>query len=373
MFALPWTRQTVPHAVIELTCDCNLDCRACYRQKSAGMRPVADILDDVRTIERHQRVHTLSLAGGEPTLHPELVAIVRAVKARGHRVSLVTNALLLTDELLAGLRSAGLDIVMIHVDEGQCRPDLPDASDIAQVNRLRETIAARVHAHQISAGLCTTLYPDSLVNLPALIDLFLHHSHINFLFATHAVMIPEVVAQVRQKTAAGQHACSGTTNGAVMGAMRRHFNLEPYAFIPPAKPTTDGELPCVTYSIPVSHRPAPVFLHMDSGAADRVLVRLSRLLAGRYMYFTPDRLAASLIQILFNGVCAGHPLRAATFLLGAIGSPLRIKRLVFENAPRMTPEGTVNCCDFCPNSTVRDGRVMPVCLADHKQVLNLKP
>ena len=59
------------------------------------------------------------------------------------------------------------------------------------------------------------------------------------------------------------------------------------------------------------------------------------------------------------------------FLVRSWRAPLRMKRLVFENAPRITPQGTVNCCDFCPNSTVRDGKVVPVCLADHKNELNL--
>lgn len=370
MFELPWTRDTVPHAVVEVTRECNLACRACYRQKAAGMRAPADILKDVGILERRQRVHTISLAGGEPTLHPGLTGIVRAVKARGHRVSLVTNALLLTDDLLAGLHSAGLDIVMIHVDEGQTRPDLPDAADIAQVNRLREAIAARVHAHGIAVGLCTTLYPDSLANLPALVGLFLRNPHINFLFATHAVMIPELVAGVG---AEGRTALPGrgTTNGMVMDEMRRSFHVEPYAFVPPVTPDADGELPCVTYSIPVAHGPVPSLLRMDSGAADRLLVKLSRRLAGRYLYFTPKILAAAILQVLVNGLCAGHPLRATRFLLGAIGSPLRIKRMVFENAPRVTPRGTVNCCEFCPNCTVRDGKVMPVCLADHARSLRL--
>jgi hypothetical protein len=104
---------------------------------------------------------------------------------------------------------------------------------------------------------------------------------------------------------------------------------------------------------------------MDSGAADRRMVSLSRLLAGRYLYFTPDRRLADRLQILCNGVFSGHPLRAAGFLLGSLGVPLRIKRLVFENAPRVTPQGAVDCCDCCPNATVRDGKVLPVCLADH--------
>ncbi|MFT3783769.1 MAG: hypothetical protein QM790_17290 [Nibricoccus sp.] len=94
----------------------------------------------------------------------------------------------LSDDLLNRLAVVGLDIVMIHVDEGQIRPDLSDPADIDAVNRLRETLAAKVHAHGISVGLCTTLYPDSLANLPALVGLFLRHAHINF---------PKVVFQAK--------------------------------------------------------------------------------------------------------------------------------------------------------------------------------
>jgi hypothetical protein len=369
MFALPWTRQTVPHAVIEITQDCNLACEACYRKKAVGMRPVNEILDDVRIIEKHQRVHTISLAGGEPTLHPDLPTIVKKVKARGHCVSLVTNGLLLSDDVLAALASAGLDIVMIHVDEGQRRPDLPEPANIEQINRLREQMAMRVHSHGISAGLCTTIYPKSLPNIPSLIGLFMRNPHINFLFATHAVAIPDLVKGVQK----GTHSLpvDRTTNSMVIQNMRDHFTLEPYAFIPPTTFATDGELPCITYSVPVAHGRKPHYLAMKSGRADRILVRLSRVLAGRYLYFTPNRILANQIQIIVNGLFSGRILRTAKFLLRSKPSQLRIKRLVFENAPRITPQGTVNCCDFCPNSTVRDGVVIPVCLADHANALKL--
>jgi hypothetical protein len=110
---------------------------------------------------------------------------------------------------------------------------------------------------------------------------------------------------------------------------------------------------------------------MRSGPGDRRLVEFSRRLAGRFLYFTPDRLFAHLVQIGCNALCSGRILPAVRFLGGAIGAPLRIKRLVFENAPRITPEGTVNCCDFCPNSTVHEGKIVPVCLADHVRALRL--
>jgi len=371
MFALPWTKDTVPHAVIEVTRDCNLACRACYRQKNAGMRPVADILSDVEIIERHQRVHTISLAGGEPTLHPDLPEIVRAVKSRGHCVSLVTNAVLLDEAMIRNLASAGLDIVMIHIDEGQTRPDLPDTSDIAAVNALRAKTAARVKSHGISAGLCTTLYPESMKNLPELVNLIIGNPDINFLFATHAVAIPKLVEQTTGTD--DKSLCCGTANSMVIAEMRERFGLEPYAFIPATTATADGELPCITYSVPVRSGsiPAADYLRMTSNSADRLLIKASRLLAGRYLYYTPNSKTANTIQILFNGIFSGHFFRAVSFLVRSWRMPLRMKRLVFENAPRITPQGTVNCCDFCPNSTVRDGKVVPVCLADHKNELNL--
>lgn len=372
MFSLPWTRNTVPHAVIEITRDCNLACRACYRVKEPGMRTVAEIMKDVAIIEKHQRVHTISLAGGEPTLHPELPEIVRQVKARGLRVSLVTNAVLLDDAMLTALSAAGLDIAMIHVDEGQRRPDLADTSDVAAVNQMRAQIAARVKSHGIDAGLCTTLYPESLANLPDLFRLFLANPDINFLFATHAVAIPKLVKQAAAPSGPDDvQPCCGTANSLVMRMMDATFGLKPYAYIQATHAMDDGELPCITYSVPVSHRIKPVFLRMDSGRADRALVKASQLIAGRYLYYTRNNAWANGIQVLWNGLFSLRLLRATAFLVRSIGAPLRMKRLVFENAPRITDAGTVNCCDFCPNATVRDGVVIPVCLADHRKELHL--
>ncbi|MBN8458660.1 MAG: radical SAM protein [Verrucomicrobia bacterium] len=363
MFPLPWTRTTVPHGVIELTRECNLACRACYRAKAAGFKPVADILEEVAVLERNQRLHTVSLAGGEPTLHPHLPEIVRSIKQRGLRVSLVTNGLLLDDPLLEKLRAAKLDVVMVHVDEGQRRPDLSNASDPAAVNRLREILTERVHSHGIAAGLCTTIYPESLRNLPSLVELFLRHPHINFLFATHAVSIASLIEPGADRTEAA------TRNGMVIPLLRQSFGLEPFAYLPAAIPTGDGEHPCITYTVPVAHAATPAHLAMRPTRIDRSLIRLAGLVAGRFPYFTPHSTAAALAQILCNAIGSGRPLSTLAFLVRAVGRPLRIKRMVFENTPRLTASGSVNCCDACPNSTVRDGKVVPVCLADHARQL----
>jgi len=99
------------------------------------------------------------------------------------------------------------------------------------------------------------------------------------------------------------------------------------------------------------------------------LIRLSCLLKGRYLYYCKNRWIINAIQLIVNGLANRCLVSNAQTVLRSLrpGITLRTKRLVFENAPVILPDGTVNCCDFCPNSTARNGKVMPVCLADHLQ------
>ncbi len=370
MIELPWDKKSVPHCVLEINQQCNLSCRACYREKTGGSKSVAAIMADLDTIERHQQVQTVSVAGGEPTLHPDLVEIVAAIHGRGHSVSLVTNGLLLTDQLLSRLKLAGLDIVMIHVDEGQQRPDLPAGPTVADINSLRREIARRVAAHGIDAGLCVTIYREHFENLKELFECMLATPEINFLFATHAVEIDDIVANsgIGSGTVRPHiYRSAPSRNSDVIAFFEKHFRLKPYACIPP-RCSDESELPCISYFVPVVHgRSDNRIINVASGAAELFLIRLSRLLKGRYLYYCKNRWLMNAIQLVVNGIANGCLPEHAGALLRSLrpGARLHSKRLVFENAPVVMPDGTVNCCDFCPNSTARNGRVIPVCLADH--------
>jgi hypothetical protein len=378
MIELPWEKKTVPHCVLEINQQCNLSCRACYREKTDKSKTVAQVMTDMDTIERHQRVQTVSVAGGEPTLHPDLAEIVRLIHQRGHRVSLVTNGLLLTDALLAELKRAGLDIVMIHVDEGQQRPDLPMKATVDDINLLRQQLARRVAAHGIDAGLCVTIYQEHFGNLKELFECMLTTPEINFLFATHAVEIDDIVANSSFGGIGSRkqvYRSAPTRNSDVMAFFVKHFRLEAYACIPPSS-TDEVEKPCISYFVPVVHGRSANRLHaMTSGAVDIALIRLYRLLRGRYLYYCKNRWFINALQLMINGAVNGRVLPAVKTLLQSLlpGAKLRSKRLVFENAPVVMPDGTVSCCDFCPNSTVRNGKVMPVCLADHLELGRTEP
>src|SRR5512133_2781458 len=81
--------------ILEITRECNLACPICF----AGSRPGAGgflSVDEVRRTARALRAQGLlavSLSGGEPTLHPQLEEIVRAVRDEGLDATLLSNGL----------------------------------------------------------------------------------------------------------------------------------------------------------------------------------------------------------------------------------------------------------------------------------------
>lgn len=96
---------------------CNQACRFCdarrprerasFASASAVRRRIADALA--------QRPTELVLTGGEPTLRPDLPALVAAASTSEARVVLETNAALVTPELARRLADAGLHTARVHL------------------------------------------------------------------------------------------------------------------------------------------------------------------------------------------------------------------------------------------------------------------
>jgi len=95
---------------------CNLDCSYCneYDRSSAPV-PLETML---QRIDRLADLGTtiITLSGGEPTLHPDLDAIIQRIRDRGAIATLITNGLLLTPDRIRGLNRAGLDYLQISID-----------------------------------------------------------------------------------------------------------------------------------------------------------------------------------------------------------------------------------------------------------------
>lgn len=109
-------------AIVEITTRCNLPCPVCLADATAkGVQlSCAQVLNALRIlVEKEGNPVPLQFAGGEPTLHPELLAIVRGAHALGYsKMEIDSNGILLgrDPELARRLRAAGLSGVYLQMD-----------------------------------------------------------------------------------------------------------------------------------------------------------------------------------------------------------------------------------------------------------------
>jgi len=109
MIKMPWSGINCPNAMLEITDACNINCRVCYKRRGTSLKTLSQIQHDLETAMKLRRLHTVTISGGEPTLHPELCQIVAMIKRYGFHVFLLTNGLLIDEDYLKRLRSSGLD------------------------------------------------------------------------------------------------------------------------------------------------------------------------------------------------------------------------------------------------------------------------
>ncbi len=112
---------------LEPTNACNLACSTCVRhawdepEGFMDWETFAAVVDALTEVERQgpagEAPPAIAFMGlGEPLLHPRFLDMVRLAKGRGLRAEVTTNALLLDDEMAAGLLDAGLDQLVVSID-----------------------------------------------------------------------------------------------------------------------------------------------------------------------------------------------------------------------------------------------------------------
>lgn len=103
---------------IEPTNICNLHCTICAHNGGIRRKKGFMSLGLVKKLVRENpSVETFAIAAfGEPTLHRELPAIIRAIKAGGKRVDIHTNGYQLSNKLLLELFSSGADTLNFSLD-----------------------------------------------------------------------------------------------------------------------------------------------------------------------------------------------------------------------------------------------------------------
>lgn len=169
LYRLPWSKNDNPIAWLEVTDVCNLHCEGCYRQRLTGHKPLEEVKEEILFFKRWRNPDNVSIAGGEPLVHPQIVDIVAFIAENGIKPVILSNGAKLTPEFLRELKRAGLAGFTLHIDSHQGRPGWQGKSE-AEHNELREYYAEMIAAQR---GLITifnsTVYPSTFHEIPEVV------------------------------------------------------------------------------------------------------------------------------------------------------------------------------------------------------------
>ncbi len=174
-FARSFLQNRMVHVNLQILYTCNYRCAICdfwkssWSQKPALSAAQVGVISDKLNLLGPQIV---SIGGGEPMLHPELTAIVRAL-ARHHFPVMITNGSLVTSELARELFSAGMVEISVSVD--YATPDKHDAqrgvagAHVRAIEALQVLQANRTDSEQ-RVNMISVMMEDNLPEVEPLIE-----------------------------------------------------------------------------------------------------------------------------------------------------------------------------------------------------------
>jgi hypothetical protein len=170
-YRLPWNLADNIISWLEPTAKCNLSCLGCYRKNEINShKSLIEIKEELNVFMHYRKSDSISIAGGEPLLHPYIVDIVRMVNNFGCKPIVNTNGIALTKELLRELKKAGVYGFTFHIDSKQNRPGWKKANEI-DLCELRYHYA-RMLADEggISCSFNSTVYEDTVKYIPGMLN-----------------------------------------------------------------------------------------------------------------------------------------------------------------------------------------------------------
>jgi hypothetical protein len=377
MYRFPFSLTDHPKGWLEITDVCNISCRGCYRSRIGGHRPLDVLRDEIRLFREERNCDSISLAGGEPTTHPEVLTIAKMVREHGMKCVVVTNGVKLDHALLSRLRDAGVTHVGIHVDSCQIRPGWTDVDEVA-LCELRQRFADMAEA---VGGVCcnfvATIYRENLRQVPHLV----HWARDNIGKVAGMVFITYRAVPVSDayRYVVGDQEVDPRELGYV------DTDLEAIGVTPEDVAAAIAEAdpayqPAAYLSGTLDHRTNKWLISVRVGRKGRVYGYLGprtmeltqafhHLLRGRYLLFMPSNRKSPMLLGLGAIDRSFRPairraVRDAVRHPIDVARPLYTQALTIVRAPDMVVGDGANMCDGCPDITVHDGQLVHSCRLD---------
>jgi pyruvate-formate lyase-activating enzyme len=377
LYRLPWSLNDNPIAWLEVSDICNIHCEGCYRQFVTGHKPLEQIKEEVLFFKKWRNPDNVSIAGGEPLIHPQILDIVAFAAQNGIKPIILTNALALTPELLHELKRAGLSGFTIHIDSHQNRPHWKDKTE-RELNELRQQCADMVAAEGgIYVVFNSTVYPSTLHEIPDVVR-----------WAQANVDRVHGVVFITYRTATTDtHIARDHTDRKVdlsqLSYARPQFD-EQFVTAPEVYQLVKDNCPQYEPSGylggSVLHTSYKWLIGAVIGTKKRVYGSVGRKTMelaqaghhawkGTYLaYLSSARIGAQVFLLSpWDPVvrqAARNWLRDIVRHPGRLFDRLCIQSIGIIQAPDLLPDGRADMCDSCPDMTVYDGKLVNSCRMD---------
>ncbi|MBF0197603.1 MAG: radical SAM protein, partial [Planctomycetes bacterium] len=322
-----------------------------------------------------RNLHTVTIAGGEPTLHPDIHDVIKFLNAEGMRTVLLTNGNKVTREYASELKKTGIDLVLFHIDWGQSRAEYSGDISREKLKSLRQEKIQILGKAGIDTGIVATIYDEQFGDLDDLINLISTSNYAHFLLAT------------LDWAPSGFEAIQGNIDNGLFkvdqgeiekGEVLKHDMLlksrqllkakgmAPFGYIGSSADKDDHRWLCFSSATAVNSTGETFTASMTSSLSERVLIKLVRFITGKYMYYVPRNAIRFAIQLMLNSLTGGRFLSNWRILFKAMspGTSLHEKRFVIQKGPNMDKDGQIVHCDHCPDATVVNNSLIPICLSD---------
>jgi MoaA/NifB/PqqE/SkfB family radical SAM enzyme len=383
LYRLPWSTNDNPIGWLEITDSCNIKCEGCYRLiLGEGHKELGQVKEEILFLKKWRNCNGISISGGEPVLHPDIMEIIRFIKANRMKSIMLTNGYALTDELLMDLRDAGLTGLSFHIDSTQQRPELDNVKikQELELNDLRLKYARMLKKAGLYSHFGITVKKDNLKEVPDFIQWAVDNMRlINgiSLIVYRSMPIEEGVEYFARDEKIDMK--YDTLGYAVKGGEKNNkiSSRDVYAEIKESIPdygataylggTEDHtSLKWLIGNIIVNSR-GKTFGSYGKRSME-ITQTMHHLFGGTYLAYPRRRVGRKIMLMAlvdksvrkalrrYLGYCLVNPVRffheINTFGIGII------------QAPDLLPDGRIDMCDDCPDMCVFEGKLVNSCRLD---------
>lgn len=388
LYRLPFSMNDNPIGWIEATDICNIKCKGCYRLiMGEGHKPFEQIKEEILFLKKWRNCDNITLAGGEPILHPQILDLIRFIRSENMKCILLTNGYALDDQVLSDLKEAGLLGLSFHIDMTQTRPEFKKEKikSELELNDLRLTYAKMLKKYGFYSHFGITVTAENLHEVPDLIQ-----------WAIDNVMLVNGISLIIYRALPVMPGIEYTAKGKKvdmeLGKLGYTCDKEEYDTIYVKAPDV--------YNVIKQRFPNYDAMGYLGGTADHTSFKwlwgsifantkgetfgslgprtlelgqiFKHLFSGKYLVYPKSRVGKS---IFFLSIVDPKIRKAFwNFLKYCLANPLRFFYPVksigigMVQAPDMTESGEIDMCDDCPDMCVFEGKLVNSCRLDECRI-----